>query len=231
MSLPLVLVPGLNCSARIFANQVPALWQYGPVMIANHRGGDSMESIASAILAAAPPRFALAGFSMGGYVVFEMLRQARERVVKLALLDTGARADTEQHIKIRRQRIAATEAGRFSEELDNQFPFLVHNSRRDNTQFKQAYRQMAEECGAETFIRHLKATMERPDSRPELARIDCPTLVMVGDSDRVTPPELAVEMAENIRNANLVVIPECGHLSLLEKPQEVTHALIAWMNL
>ena len=93
-SLPVVLIPGLTCTARLYADQIPALWQFGPVTIADHRRDDSMANIARRILAAAPLRFALAGLSMGGFIAFEIMRQAPERVAKLALLDTGSRADT-----------------------------------------------------------------------------------------------------------------------------------------
>src|SRR6202050_2811455 len=92
-ALPVVLVPGLNCSARLYAEQVPALWQFGPVTVADHRRDDSMAAFARRILASAPPRFALAGLSMGGYIAFEVIRQASDRVTKLALLDTGARPE------------------------------------------------------------------------------------------------------------------------------------------
>ena len=92
--LPLVLIPGLLCSARLYASQIGALWQFGPVTVADHRHDNTMEAIASRILADAPPRFALAGLSMGGYIAITILRAAPERVVKLALLDTSARSDT-----------------------------------------------------------------------------------------------------------------------------------------
>src|ERR1700761_9645818 len=92
-SLPIVLIPGLTCTPRLYAEQIPALWQFGPVTVADHRRDASMAAIAKRILAAAPPRFGLAGLSMGGYIAFEIMRQASERVAKLALLDTGARAD------------------------------------------------------------------------------------------------------------------------------------------
>src|SRR5579859_291422 len=102
--LPVVLVPGLNCSARLYAEQIPALWQFGPVTVADHRRDDSMAGIARRILADAPPRFALAGLSMGGYIAFEILRQAPGRVAKLALLDTSARADTPEASAMRRSQ-------------------------------------------------------------------------------------------------------------------------------
>ena len=92
--LPIVLVPGLLCTARLYLEQLPALWRFGPVMIADHTRDDSMERIAERILAHAPVRFALIGLSMGGYLSFELLRRAPERVARLALLDTSARPDT-----------------------------------------------------------------------------------------------------------------------------------------
>ena len=91
--LPIILVPGLNCSARLYAEQIPVLWQFGPVTVADHRRDDTMAAIARRILSGAPPRFALAGLSMGGYIAFEILRQAPGRVAKLALLDTGPGAE------------------------------------------------------------------------------------------------------------------------------------------
>src|SRR5579884_3793538 len=105
-ALPVVLVPGLNCSARLYAEQIPALWQFGPVTVADHRRDDSMAAIARRILADAPPRFALAGLSMGGYVAFEILRQAAARVTKLALLDTGAGAEAPERTAQRKPLIA-----------------------------------------------------------------------------------------------------------------------------
>ena len=92
-SMPTVLIPGLLCTPRLYAHQIPALWRFGPVTIADHTRDDSMTDIARRILSQAPPRFALVGLSMGGYVSFELLRQANERVAKLALLDTTARPD------------------------------------------------------------------------------------------------------------------------------------------
>src|SRR5436305_3360517 len=100
-SLPVVLVPGLMCSPRLFQEQIPALWRFGPVQIAEHTRDETMDAIAARILAAAPPRFALAGLSMGGYIALEILHKAPERVIKLALLDSGARADTPEQTERR----------------------------------------------------------------------------------------------------------------------------------
>lgn len=228
-SLPLILVPGLNCSARLYAEQIPALWPFGPVTVADHVRDDSMAAIARRILAAAPPRFALAGLSMGGYIAFEIMRQAAGRVARLALLDTAARPETPEQTKARLPRIALAESGRFAGETDLQFPKLVHRSRHGDAALKNIVRAMADETGAEAFLRQMHAVMARPDSRPGLSAIACPTLVLVGDGDELTPPPLAEEIAAGISGARLVVIPQCGHLSTLERPQAVNAALVEWM--
>jgi pimeloyl-ACP methyl ester carboxylesterase len=228
-SVPIVLVAGLNCSARLYAGQIPALWQFGPVIVADHRRDDSMAAMARRILAAAPPRFALAGLSMGGYVAFEIMRQAASRVAKLALLDTGARGEAPERTAQRKPLIELARTGCFAEILDSQYPLLVHRSRQGDEALKAAVRAMNEETGADAYLRQQTAIMSRPDSRPGLAAIKCPTLVLVGDGDEPTPPELAREMADAIPGAKLVVVPECGHLSTIERPQAVTNALLAWM--
>jgi len=227
---PVLLVPGLNCTARLYAPQIPALWRHGPVMVADHRRDNTIAAIAGRILAAAPPRFALAGLSLGGYIAFEIMRQAAERVAKLALLDTGPRPESPEQTAARQPRIALARAGRFAEIADAQFPLLVHRSRADDAALQAINRTMAEENGAEAFLRQTEAIMNRADSRPTLAAIDCPTLVLVGDGDQLTPPALAEEIAGGIRGSRLVVIPQCGHVSTLERPQEVTAALVEWLT-
>jgi len=228
-SLPAVLVPGLNCSARLYANQMPALWRFGPVTVADHTRGDSIAAIAARIIAAAPPRFALAGLSLGGYIAFEIVRQAPQRVARLALLDTAATPETPQQTRARLPRIELAKTGRFAEVEEGLFPLLVHRDRQSEPVLRSLVRQMAEECGAEVFVRHTKAIMGRADSRPTLATITCPTLVMVGDADALTPPAAAKEIAAGIPGARLVIVPDCGHLSTLEQPQAVNQALAEWM--
>lgn len=229
-SLPVILVPGLNCSATLYAEQIPALWQFGPVMVGDHRRDDSMAAIARRILADAPPRFALAGLSMGGYIAFEILRQAADRVARLALLDTGAGAEVPERTAQRKPLIALAQAGRFAEITADQYPLLVHRSRHGDTALKAAVRAMNEETGPEAYCRQQQAIIGRADSRPGFAAISCPTLVLVGDEDQLTPPALAREMAAGIPGARLVVVPECGHLSTMERPQAVTQALLDWMR-
>jgi pimeloyl-ACP methyl ester carboxylesterase len=229
-ALPIVLIGGLNCSARLYAEQIPLLWSFGPVILADHRRDDSMTALAHGILAAAPPRFALAGLSMGGYAAFEILRQAPARVARLALLDTGARAETPDRTAQRRPLIEMAQSGRFAEITDSQYPLLVHRSRHGDAALKAAVRVMNEETGAEAYLRQQRAIMTRADSRPGLAAISCPTLVLVGEEDDPTPPELAREMAAAIPGARLVVVPQCGHLSTLERPAAVNAALVEWLR-
>lgn len=229
-ALPTVLVPGLTNSPRLYAEQLPALWQFGPVMVADHTRHDSVAAIAGSILAAAPPRFALAGLSMGGYVSFEIIRQAPQRVAKLALLDTSARAGTPEQAERRRQLMTMAATGRYAEAVDALFPTFVHRDRRNDEALRQLVRAMAEETGPQAFIRQQQAIMDRPDSRPGLSAIACPSVVVVGDGDELTPPELSREIAGGIATARLVVISDCGHLSTLERPQAVTAALVAWLE-
>src|SRR3954467_13243067 len=125
VALPIVLVPGLNCSARLYAEQVPARWRFGPVQVADHTRADSMLAIAADILAHAPPRFALAGLSMGGYIALTMQRQAPSRVSKLALLDTSARPATAEQSEQPKPQIALAQGGRFDEVPALQFPVFV----------------------------------------------------------------------------------------------------------
>jgi pimeloyl-ACP methyl ester carboxylesterase len=228
--LPIVLVPGLTCSARLYAEQIPALWRFGPVVVSDHTRDDSMAAIARRILALAPPRFALAGLSMGGYIAFEIMRQAPERVAKLALLDTGARGEAPEQTERRKAVIALAKSGRYAEVADIAFPIYVHRNRHRDTALKRIVRAMAEDTGVEAFLRQQQAIMGRPDSRPSLGAIKCPTLVLVGDDDQATPPELSREIAVNIAQSRLVIIANSGHLSTLEQPETVNEALVAWMR-
>jgi pimeloyl-ACP methyl ester carboxylesterase len=227
---PIVLIPGLTCSARLYAEQIPALWRFGPVTVADHTRDDSMAAIARRILAAAPPRFALAGLSMGGYIAFEIMRQAPDRVAKLALLDTGARAEVPQQTERRKVVIALAKTGHYAEVPDIAFPLYVHRMRHHDAALKETVRMMAAETGVEAFFRQQQAIIGRPDSRPGLAAIECPTLVLVGDGDEATPPDLAREITGAIGGARLTVIADCGHLSTLEQPEKVTAALVDWMT-
>ena len=229
-SLPTVLIPGLLASARLYAGQIPPLWRVGPVTIADHTRDDSMSAIARRILATAPPRFALIGLSMGGYIAFEILRQAPERIARLALLDTSARADAAEQTAMRRAQMTLASQGRLAEVVEQQFPRLVQRARRADVELRQLFDLMAQEVGAAGFIRQQTAILGRADSRATLGSIRCPTLVLVGEGDELTPPELAAEIAAGIPGARLTTVPQCGHMSTLEQPDEVTRALLEWLE-
>jgi pimeloyl-ACP methyl ester carboxylesterase len=229
-SLPIVLVPGLLGSPRLYAEQLPELWRLGPVTIAMHTLDDSMEAMARRILLSAPARFALAGLSMGGYICFELLRQAPERVVNLILLDTSARPDTPEQSEQRRSQIEIARGGGLGEVIDTLFPRLVHARRWGDEALRRIVRAMTQEVGVEGFIHQQTAVIGRPDSRPDLAGIGCPTLVVVGDGDVLTPPERAEEIANGIPGARLSVIRDSGHLSTLEQPAAVTKSMVEFLN-
>jgi pimeloyl-ACP methyl ester carboxylesterase len=230
VSIPIVLLPGLNCSPRLYGPQLPALWRTGPVQVADHTRADTMESIAASVLAAAPLQFHLVGLSMGGYIAFEILRQAPERVLKLALLDTSARADLPEQSERRRGLIQIAEDEHFKEINDILWPLLVHPSRQSNKALRVIVDAMATETGPEAFIRQQTAIAGRPDSRTDLPSIKSETLVVVGESDQITPPPLAHEIANGIPGARLEVVAECGHMSTLERPDVMTRLLVDFLG-
>ena len=189
-----------------------------------------MEGIAAQILNDAPPSFALAGLSMGGYIAFEILRRAPERVTKLALIDTSARPDTQEQTDRRLSQIDMVGQGRFDEIPNLQYPLLVHSRRLNDDRLRGAVFDMARAVGPDAFVGQLRAIMTRPDSRPLLPSIASPVTIIVGDSDQLTPPHVAREMHEAIASSTLSVIPQCGHLSTLEEPDAVTACLRSWLE-
>jgi len=229
-TVPILLVPGLASSARIYAPVIPALWRFGPVMVANHIRDDSMAAIARRVLSEAPPRFALAGHSMGGYVTLEIMRQAPERVVKLALINTQARADTPEATERRRGLMERARRGELRAAREEMFPELVHPSRRDDARIRRLVDEQGEDVGVEGYLRQQTAIITRMDSRPTLATIRCPTLVLTGDHDNTIPNAFSKEMAEGIAGARLVVLERCGHLPQPEQPEATTRALVEWLQ-
>ncbi len=227
---PILLVPGLICTADLFTPQLPDLWSYGPVTVASTLEGETIADMAAAILRDAPPRFALGGLSMGGYIALEILRQAPERVTKLALLDTSARPDTPEATERRRGQIARAADGEYEAVMAGILPNLLHPDHRDDTALIERMARMGRVVGPDGFTRQQRAISGRIDSRPSLSAINVPTIVLVGDQDGVTPPETASEMADAIPGAHLVIAPDAGHISTLEQPEAVTSALVAWLK-
>lgn len=229
---PLVLVPGLLCDNRLWRHQAEHLADLADPMIADITNCASVLEMARTVLDAAPPggRFALTGLSMGGYVALEIMRIAPERISRLALLDTSARADTPERTATRRELIELSHEGRFDEVPRKLLPNIVHPDRLDDERLTSTVFAMAKAVGPEAFVRQEEAIIGRPDSREDLPSIACTTLVLCGREDALTPVRLHEEMAALIPGSRLHVIDECGHLSALERPEEVTAALREWLG-
>ena len=226
----LVLLPGLLNTRRVFEQQIEALSDLADCFVPELWHHDTMGAMAETALAMAPPSFALVGFSMGGYVAFEILRRAPARVERLALVDTQAAPDSVDATKRRRALLDQTKIGRFRGVQRTLLPQLVHSRHLDDAAVSQPIFDMAQEIGADGFVREQRAIIDRADSRHLLVDIDVPTVVIVGRQDQVTPLPRSQEMAADIANARLLVLEECGHMSPLERPAEVTEALRRWLS-
>lgn len=230
MKPALVLIPGLICDRALWAPQVESVSDIADCWVAPPPSEDSMQAMAQAVLRDVPfDRFALAGLSMGGYVCMEIMRQAPGRVTGLALLDTRAGADAPEETQRRRDlmRLAAS-ARNFQPVTRLMLPLLMHPSRQGDAALVQIVTDMAARVGIETYIRQQQAIISRPDSRDALRRVGVPALVLCGRQDALTNLAQHEEMAGLIPGAELVVIEECGHISTLERPAEVTAALRRW---
>jgi pimeloyl-ACP methyl ester carboxylesterase len=227
---PLVLVPGLLCDALLWRPQIEGLADIADCWIADHTRHETMADIAQAILADVPfGNFAVAGLSMGGYLAFEVVRRAPNRVRKLALLDTVAGPDTPEKIEGRRDLMALAARGEFVGVSNSLIPLFVHPSRVADAALVAIIRTMARNIGKHAFLRQERAIIGRADSRPLLGSIACPTLVLCGREDAMTPLAAHEEMARAIPSATLEVVERCGHLSTLERPTEVNAALAGWL--
>ncbi len=225
----LVLIPGLLCTDALYAPLVPALGRHARIVVANHRRQNSMAAIAKQILAEAPAKFALCGLSMGGYLAFEIMRQAPERVSRLALLDTNARADPPEKAQGRKDLVARAKVEGLGPVSKTLLPQWVHSNRLSDADLCATVAKMASDTGVEAFERQIAAIMTRVDSRPDLSKIKVPTLVLVGRQDAATPLADAEEIAAGVKGSKLVVIEDCGHLTTLERPVETGNAVVNWL--
>ncbi len=226
----LILLPGLLNTRRLFKHQIDSLADMADIAVPELFHHDSLGAMAAMVLQAAPPRFSLGGFSMGGYVCFEILRRAPDRVERLALIDTQAGPDTAEATARRHGLIEQTKFGKFHGVQPSLLPQIVHPDRLADPAVVQPILDMALEVGADEFVREQTAIMARPDSRALLVDIEVQTVVIVGRQDHATPLVRSEEMAADIAHSQLVVIEDCGHMSPLEKPAEVTAALRRWLN-
>jgi pimeloyl-ACP methyl ester carboxylesterase len=226
----LVLLPGLLNTRRVFEQQIEALSDIADCIVPELWHHDTIGAMTEATLALAPPSFALAGFSMGGYVAFDIVRRATQKVERLALVDTQAVPDSPESSSRRRALLDQTKIGRFHGVQRALLPQLVHRSHINDATITQPIFDMAQEIGAEGFVREQLAIIGRADNRPLLVDIEVPAVVIVGRQDQVTPLPRSEEMAADISTSRLVVLEECGHMSPLEKPAEVTAALRRWLT-
>ena len=229
-----VLLPGLACDAALFEHQAAALRAcYGAarVQVSDvHTRAASLPEMAAQLLAETRGALVLIGCSMGGMVALEALRQAPQRIAALALLGSSARADVAAMVFLRREAIKRFEAGRMDEVLRANLPAAFHPRHAGDAALVESYFQMIRRAGAAQLIAQNRAVMARADLRPHLGAIRCPTLVMVGEADALTPLAEAREMADAIPGARLVQLPECGHMLTLEAPQRVSDTLLVWLN-
>ena len=226
---PLVLLPAMMCDARLFGPQIAALSGEVAVMAAPITGADSMERLARQVLDAAPPRFALAGLSMGGIVAMEMLRHSRDRITRLALIDTNCQSELPAVAAAREPQIVRAKAGRLEEAMRDEMKpnYLAPGPQR--FEVLELVMDMALTLGPDVFVRQSRALQRRPDQQATLRRANIPTLVMCGEHDQLCPVRRHEFIAQLMPQARLEVIPGAGHLPTLERPDLTTMLLRDWL--
>lgn len=227
----LVLLPGLACDERLWEAQRPALPPALDVRVSDaHMRCDRIETMAAAVLADHPGSLILCGASMGGMVAMEVARQAPARIAGLALLGTNARAETPEMFELRRSAIELFENGEARDVIELNAGFAFHSSRGGDAPLLRRYVELVLDAGAAQLVRQNRALMARPDARPHLPSLRCPVLVMCGDGDRLTPPECSSEIASLVPQAELVWVPQCGHMLTMERPELVNATLGPWLQ-
>ncbi len=227
---PLLLLPGLLCDAVLWSHQIDSLTDLAEISVADLTRDETIDAMASRVLSEAPKTFALAGLSMGGYVAQEIMRQAPERVTRLALIDTSALSDSDEQRKRRTGFIGQTQEGKFKGVTTRLLPLLIHEDRLDDKDLTSKVMAMAENIGKEAFIRQQHTIMSRKDGFDVLSRVTCPTVVICGRQDALTPVEQHQAIVDAIVGSVLVIIEDSGHLAPLEQPHAVSAALRYWLQ-
>ncbi|MCP4820146.1 MAG: alpha/beta fold hydrolase [Shimia sp.] len=229
MSEPLVMLPGMMCDSRVFAHQIAALSRERPVTVAPITQGDRISDIAVGLLSQLPHKFALAGLSMGGIVAMEILARAPERVTRIALMNTNPLAESPTSAAAYEPWIVKASAGRLDEVLQDFMrpEYLAPGNGR--AQVLAMVQAMGKSMGSDVFVRQARALQRRMDQQKTLRQLKCPALVLCGEHDQLTPVKRHEFMAELIPYAELRVIPEAGHMPVLEQPEATTQALYDWL--
>ena len=235
MSATLMLLPGLNCDAAVWAPQVAALQGQARCVVPAWGLRDSLTAMAQQVLAEAPTeRFSLAGHSMGGRVALELMRLAPQRVERLALLDTGTHplaageaGEKERAGRMALLKVAQTQGMRAM--AQEWAKGMVHPDRIGGPVFDEVL-AMFDRGSAAQYAAQIHALLTRPDAAPLLPGITCPTLVLTGRQDAWSGPAQHEAMAAAIPNAQLVIVEDSGHMTTLEQPQAVSAALADWLR-
>lgn len=224
----LVLVPGLICDAAVWQHQVAHLEDIAHATIPSVDAHETMADMARSVLDEAPDRFALAGFSMGGYIALEVLRQAPERVTRLCLVDTSARTDTPGKRAWREKAIADCARGQYRDVIAAMFSILLHPDHQREPLLG-SVRNMAERIGADVYVRRQRAQMTRSDSRELLASTPISVRVICGRQDAMSSYAEHAEMAQAAPRGRLSIIEECGHMAPIERPHAVSALMRDWL--
>jgi pimeloyl-ACP methyl ester carboxylesterase len=224
---PLVLLPGLACNETVWRAQLDALAEWQPRVADVATRADSIPAMAALLLREHAGPLVLCGASMGGMIAMEAARQAPERIAGLALLGTDARADSSEMIALREAAIELFAQGRAREVIEPNVAMAFHPE--NASALAPAYLEMVLAAGARQLIAQNRAVIARPDARTHLRDAKCPVLVMCGEQDLLTPPERSREIAALVPNAQLVMVPRCGHMLTLERPDLVNATLAAWL--
>lgn len=224
----LILLPGLLNDAELWRDQVDGLADVARCQVADLTHGESLRQLAEQVLADAEPTFALAGFSMGGYVAQEIARIAPERIARLALIDTAIRADTPERAAQRRAvNAAANHEGAFLGVADRLMASYVDASRLDDKDLTGRIQAMTQRLGREVFLR--QNGLAREDGAAALRALRCPIVIICGEHDAITPLAGQHEMAHAIGCSHMAIIPNAGHMTPMEAPEAVNAALRRWL--
>jgi pimeloyl-ACP methyl ester carboxylesterase len=231
----LILIPGLMCDATVWEPQLAALAPVASLTVFQPGARRSLGAMAEALLAEAPTSFALAGHSMGGRVALEVMRRAADRVRGLALLDTGYRplAPDPAGARERAARFALLEMARRDGMRTMGRRWLegmIHPARRNDGGLVEPTLDMIERKSPELFEAQIQALLARPDATGVLLEVSCPSLVVCGREDAWSPVLHHEEIAAQIHGSRLEIVPDCGHMSTLERPEAVSQALRQWLS-